>query len=183
MQSYDWANLINGMFEQIVRYNKSFSTNEGIYFRCKIECEYIGYEQDGNTHHPEWEGKDAKDFHIIILNPHKVFTCITESSGTCSEIPSAELWANDSNHHSCWRDVLLRHLIDIMFYCYDKAFENCPEEFRPQLLSQNGRFSFETSLLGNRFKLVRVEYESIPYNCYHYKLNNIEQIKKSIEVG
>lgn len=52
MKSYDWANVINGLYAQLVHYNKAFSRKEGIYFRCKLECKCYGYEHDGNTHHP-----------------------------------------------------------------------------------------------------------------------------------
>lgn len=182
MKSYDWAKLINGLYEQLVHNNQAFSRKEGIYFRCKLECEFNGYEKDG-THHPEWEGAEAKDFHIIILNPHKVFTCITDSSGICSIIPPAELWYNNSNHDSCWRDVSGKKLTHLMLKVHDKAFENCPKKYRPQIRSQDVRFSLEISLFGDKFKFVEVEYESIPDNCYHYKLTSIKKIKKTIEIG
>ena len=178
MKSYDWANVINGLYEQLVHYNEAFSRKEGIYFRCKLECECYGYEHDGNTHHPEWKRRSAKDFHIIILNPHKVFTCINNTSNIYNEIPSVELWENKSNHNSCWRDVAHRQLTDLMFQVHDEAFKNCPEEFHPQSKSQEVRFALETSLCGNIFKLVEVEYESISDDCYHYKLTSIKQIKK-----
>ena len=85
-----------------------------------------------------------------------------------------------SNHNSCWRDVAHRQLTDLMFQVHDEAFKNCPEEFHPQSKSQEVRFALETSLCGNIFKLVEVEYESISDDCYHYKLTSIKQIKKNI---
>lgn len=183
MKSYEFARLINGLFEQIVRFNEVFANNEGIYFRCKIESECLGYERNNDIRHLAWEGRVAKDFHIILLKPHKVFTCITQSVGPISTIPPVELWTNDSNHDSCWRDVARRHLTDITVYCHDKAFKNCPEEFRPETMSQEVRYSLETSFLGNIFKLVQVEYKSIPEDCYHYQLTDIREIKKNIEIG
>lgn len=181
MKSYDFANIINGLYEQLVHRNKNFSRNEGIYFCCQLDCECHGYEKDGNTQHQEWRGREIKDFHIIIINPHTVFTCISDANDHIFEIPSPEKWINKSNHDSCWRDVSHKELTDLMFHCHDEAYKNCPKELRPETKSQGVSFSLRTSVCGPIFKYVKVEkVTDYEWNNYGYreKLTSIHSIDK-----
>lgn len=181
MKSYDLADIINGLYEQLVHYNDNFNLNQGIYFCCQLDSQCYGYDKDGNTHHPEWEGRSMKAFHIIILNPHKVFTCTTNVTGLIHELPSVDKWKNKSNHDSCWRNVSSDELTSLMFHCHDMAYKNCPEELRPQKKSHGVRFSLKTSLCGPVFKYVEVTREpdyDLDKTGNRHKLTSIKIIDK-----
>lgn len=182
MKSYDFANIINGLYEQLVLGNKKFSYEQGIYFVYKIDCQCHGYENDGNTHHHEWENQETVKVHFIMLNGHQIFTCNTNSvMSIVHELPKPEYWKNASNHDSCWREVSYRLLTDTMFHCHDEAYKNCPKEFRPETKSQEVRFSLATSLSDSIFKYVEVEKEAdydLDKSGYHNKLTTIKFIDK-----
>ena len=62
--------FITGTFEALVDnyYRETcFNENQGIHFCISVDSECYGYEKDGNTHHPEWENRAQKYYHIIIV--------------------------------------------------------------------------------------------------------------------
>lgn len=181
MKSYDISNIINGLYEQLVYRNERFTSDQGIYFACKVDCQCLGYENDGNTYHPKWRNRETKVLHITILNHHQVFTCVTNENGIIHELPLPNKWINKSNHDSCWRNISSDELTDLMFHCHNEAYKNCPKEHRPSTRSQGVNFSLRTSLCGPVFKYVEVEKESdyeLDSSGYHKKLISIKFINK-----
>jgi hypothetical protein len=150
-----------------------FADNQGIYFNIEVSSRCFGFEKDGNTHHPEWEGSACAYFHTIILNRHQVFTCITDEHRLA--IPEPSLWENTSNHDSCWTSGMDK-LVHLRFAVYDLAWENQPKELHPQ--SKDSVIDMDFSRWGPMFKLVETEKEAIdPHHSYHKRLTKIKEIE------
>ena len=181
MKSREMINVVNGLYERIVKYNESFSRNEGICFCIKVDAECYGYEKDGNTHHEEWEGRDIKYMYIMILRGNQVFTNI--SSDFSSSIPTLG-WKNTSNHDSCWRGGS-DELVGLCFDCWDEAFYNCPKKARPSTKNEGLRVALGFGLIEQPFKLVEVTKEpdlSIDDTGYHKKILSVKEIHKTIVI-
>jgi len=188
MQSYMVIATMNNLFRQLVcdqNYYDSeskiahtnFTNNEGIYFKIEINSVFHGYENDGNTHHEEWEGSCYKDMHVLMIYPHSVFTQVTE--GRIHGIPQSN-WVNTSNHNSCWRSGCdeLTHLV---FACHDEAHKNIPKDYvRRQYRTDNVDIRLETALAGSVFKFVEVDWNYAPDQNYFKIINSVTPIKKTI---
>ena len=175
MKAYTVINIMNGLFEQLIRYKDNFSTNEGIAFCCEVRSECHGYEHDGMTHHEEWRGFCLMYFYAMFINPQSVF--IQERKEKCSSVPKTG-WVNSSNHDSCWREGT-QDLTYLGFNCWDMAHRNCPKEFRPKTRDEGLDFSLRWGILGPVFKTVRVE-KTLMEDGYHWRITNVKEIKNSL---
>lgn len=187
--------FICDLYENLVdyRYSKNkdvFARNEGIYFQVHVGSHCNGYEMDGNTHHPEWEGRAKLLFHVIMLSHHQVFVNLTEiESGPgfrAFGIPQ-DGWKNVSNHDSCWRDSFSSDLYETIYMVCDAAWANCPEEITKAKGSYDERVELEIKhgLLGAPFKFVRVDKQKDPEDDRRYLelITKVETVEKQITVG
>lgn len=153
----------------------------GLHFVVAITINSSGYEDDGHTYHPDWEGSDRRYLHIIITRWHNLF-CAVGKSHALSDIPMED-WLNLSNHDSCWNSSMESFISENWFAAVDKAQAMRPEEFRkaPIYFSDSAELSL-TWFRGNVFQYVEIE-KGEKTDSYHYALKAIKLFKiKTIEL-
>lgn len=184
MQSYQIIHTMNSLFEVLVQsqnyWDKSekvsvhtFSGNEGIYFNVMVSSEFSGYEEDGITYHSEWRGSCVKHFHVIMLYPHYVFTCVTDND----DMPQTG-WENTSNHNSGWREGCNR-LTRLAFECFDEAYKNAPKRHIPKTRASGVSLRLG-GIFGRVFKFVKVDKHYSPDQDYFMEIDAVKEIKKTI---
>jgi len=175
MKSYMAIQMINTLYEKIVVSNSEIFTNkQGIFLKFNVRSNCWGFEQDGNTHHPEWEGSCTKYFSVILLNRYKVFIKVKDKF---SNKITSDGWENTSNHPSGWRfgcDSLTHLCFDVV----DKAWRNYPKE----LITEDKDARVNISEGGFGFKLVEVEYKDKKDNNYFKEITDIKLINKKVTV-
>lgn len=191
-KSYVIKSIMNRLFEQLVKSKASeyqadktdeyFKENEGIRFCVKIDADNLGFENDGNTYHKEWKCRIIRYFHVIMLYPHRIFTCVTDEQHF-STIPQDD-WKNTSNHNSCWRNGC-DDLISVGYECWEEAFAKVPEEHRKPPMVEGLDYTLDLSIMGNIFEFISCDMESDYDNDssgYHKKISNIKRIHKKLTI-
>jgi hypothetical protein len=190
MKAYIVKNIMLGLYEMLIdtRFSKNKDVfregyekvTKGIHFCVEVDSECMGFENDGNTHHPEWEGRCVVFFHAIILADHKVFTYLQETRTVPTNGIPQTGWKNTSNHASCWRQGL-DELTAIGFSAADTAWQNCPEEHTNNNKDTRVDFSLGHGLFVDKpFQLVDVDYESdleIDSSGYHKKITAVRKLE------
>ena len=156
----------------------------GIHVCFSIDIEQYGYEKDGNTHHPEWQGRSQKCVHYIMLRYHRIFMAVVDTyDPTKVELKD---WINTSNHDSCWRsDGVQREARKAFIEAHETAYANTPDENTPPPILSSDCAEIGLRWHGNTpFEYVRVKHEAIDQkNTYHRKLTEITKLRiKSIEL-
>jgi len=170
-------NIMLRLFSQFVDGKENFERNEGIYFKVKVDGTNHGFENDGNTHHDEWECRVIKYFHIIFLKNKNVFVSISEDEKLPIASEIASNWINTSNHNYGTHD-----LIDLYFKINYKIFENTPPEHQEAPIMGNVKLSLQHGYFsGPVFKFVKVK-KKLLADGYHSSLTKIELVHKSITV-
>lgn len=191
MKARTVSKIIEGLYAQLIdsRFssNKHLTENHGILFSVGVHSECLGYEKDGNTHHPEWCNSFNGRLNIIITTRRKVFIALGDyklSIISVKCLPDLSTWENVSNHDSCWKDAIDSALVDVCFNAHDEAFKNCPKELKPQTRDSAVDLDLSTSIGGQVFKLVKVVHEADPEqdSSYFRKLTAVEFVKETLEV-
>lgn len=179
MKSWMVINMFNSIYEQMVLNNPKFDENQGIAFRCIVDAECYGFEND-DEYHEDWAGRCVRHFHIIMLKRHQIYTHVSDEFN--NNIPTTG-WKNTTNHNSCWRngwDELTR----LGFSCWNEAFSNCPKEYRNPNKDAGLLISIGFGMCNSTmFKFVEVEKEVNQDNDYFYNITNVKEIKKTLKLG
>lgn len=125
----------------------------GIRYTVEVSARCFGYEKDGSTHHPEWEGQYYKVLHIIVAQPHRVYIARSATHDTHKIKP--EEYKNISNHDSEWRSSLDKIYQECMT-AYDVAYQNMPENLKPAPIAANIEVSM-TPIFNRPFSFVLIE--------------------------
>ena len=183
MESYDWTVMINGLYEQLVRYNKDFTDEQGIWIRVTIKCSSSGYDKN-DKYHPDWENEASHVIHIIMLKHHQIFIHVSKSYGLCSNLPNPDMFVNESNHDSCWRDAIQRKLTEVKFSVHSEAYKKYPKGEKLAPYKSGIRFSINHGLMGPIFKFVEVTKIPDPTldTTYFNKLTSVQVIEKTITI-
>ncbi len=184
MKSYMMKNFIVYLTEQLImpRYSKTkVEPNIGLYFLVRISSECLGYEEDGNTHHPEWEGKADRYLHIIITSRNNVFLRTDIKRPRLNSVPQ-DGWKNTSNHSSCWTEGL-NDLTRLGFDCWEEAFKNKPEDKITQ--NKDADTAFEFCIFSKIFRPVEVETEidrELDSSGYFKKVTSVKIVEIDLKV-
>lgn len=183
--------VIQAFFEQFVDSwgcgsNSPFENNQGAVFTVQLDHEHFGYEDDGNTHHPEWEGRCIKFAHIIITAGKNVFYACEKDKDERSimnweQIP-VDKWINTSNHSSCWRSDGFRELVKDDFKAYEEAHKNVPEDIKP-CYDNSHKYNRLAIGLGihKLVNFVEVEHDAVDHsNSYHRKVVSLKKLKAKL---
>ena len=184
MQTASPESIIVSIFETLMDWhvknvefqNPKEEDKYGIAFTFDLDCSNHGYEQDGNTHHEEWERRYRKFIHVIVLRPRKCFVAVTEDHPYLKDVP-LDLWKNTSNHDSCWRSDGLRVFHKEMHEAWKYCYEHVPKEH--QRYPMDNQVSCELSrVFGKPFQFVKVTDEAADdRSSYHRRITSIEPVE------
>jgi hypothetical protein len=191
MESYRIGNIIDSLFNQVVENNESFeSGKDGIMFNIKIKGDNHGFEKDGFTHHSEWQRSGCVRIGIIILKGRYVFSLSSQNNKDedilslydfDDMIKKPELWKNESNHESCYRDAI-KNIITDAYLNIGLYINNVPDEHKPSKITGNVNI-YLSEILRPLFTLVEVKHIPIyPTETYFRRLTEIKRITKNVNL-
>lgn len=173
MKMTDPTSIIVALFEQLMDWHvarpdlpSEEAHKYGMLFTADVSCNNFGYENDGSTHHREWEAAYRKFLHIIILRPRQVFVAISNEP-SWKAIPLDE-FENTSNHDSCWRTDGLRAITNQYFTSHDACFSHMPDEHKQAPCYSSAGVSL-IPLFGPLFRFVKADTELFDDGSYHHK--------------
>ena len=160
MQVRTISTIICSLYEQILdcRYskNKDLPRNTGILFSVRVDADCMGFENDGNTRHPEWQRRMLDRAYVLITTDYKVFFARGEDCLSVSQrdLPEPGAWKNVSNHDSCWRNSFDSELHEMCHEAADWAWELVPKEHQPKSYDAKFHLELNMNLLSTVFRIV-----------------------------
>lgn len=128
--------LIYSLWDQVMRQGHGALVPDlwtrpdiAMYFHVRVDVSNFGYENDGNTHHKEWERHFYRNVHVLVTARHRCYVAVVENEFDITRVP-AEAWKNTSNHDSCWHSDGLRVFHEVLDQAWEHCWSHIPEEHR-----------------------------------------------------
>ena len=109
----------------------------GMHFVIEVSCDNYGYEQDGNTHHKDWERHYRRYVHVLIHKHHRIYVAEADRArGQVNALLKANEFRNIGNHDSCYGSSLETLISELYFRAHRECWAHVPQPHsRPPIMS------------------------------------------------
>lgn len=98
-----------------------------MHFQVRIDVDNHGYENNGNTFHPEWVRSYHRIVHVLVTARHRCYVAVTHGVAHVTEVLPSH-WVNTSNHDSCWHSDGLQVFHRTFMEAWDHCWSHMPKE-------------------------------------------------------
>lgn len=149
----------------------------GLLFNVEINIDNHGYEQDGSTHHADWERSFYRSLLFVVTARHEVFLRTRNHPGMSTDEPhgATGLWQNTSNHDSCWRSDGLRPVWETLCEGHAHCWAHVPEPHQASMNTMHTHCHVNTGPFSRGLiHLVRVVTEADPARSGWRRLTSLQ---------